>query len=278
MALRFKQLYFNKLLLFPLIFLSVLMSAQKKVELDIGYGSYMTDTVSKEYIKRYNWRFNGYKINALKLHLKSNYPGFDTITLINTVLKDTIKLYTRLKPHEKYFLSCIIDYAYTKNNDYILINGPNLKKYPDNYNDIAELNDLIFKRIENGTVQFKGKKLPKNSKIIGTYGYNSGTSAGVRITNRITSFKLEPFSSGIEVFPSYQVIIGNYKNLTDSETKILQKKYETICYLETTNKFKYDQACQITKQFQKFYIRLFENENVLIIYNYKNNKIDLKLR
>jgi len=263
-----------------LVFATYFLNAQNKIKLSIDYFNLQPEIdenfndikINYDSIKNiYVWLFNDSLINYQKnnfINLKTNYPEFDKITMINKIKKDTFILYSLMKPNIKYTAQCEITY------NYVSLFGNNGTKYPDNVKLNFEAYDSLFKKIELGTVQFNGRNIPKSINIVGIYGHNVGLSTGVKIENKLSDFKLLPFCAGLNPNATKQVIIGEYTKANNEILDSLYQKYNTVFYLINSNDMKFEEQIPIIIQNikHKFYIRVFNNENVIIEYNYLTNK------
>jgi hypothetical protein len=258
-----------------LLLITSTLSAQNKIKLNIEYfntqPSDFNDEINVDSINNiYEWYFNDSLISSGEtVELKTNYPQFDKLVLVNKVKPDTTIVYSILKSNESFGVLCDIKF------DYISLLGNNSNKYPSDVKDLdISVYDSLFRKIEYGTIQFAGKNIPKKTNMIGTYGYNIGTSTGVKIENTKTNFQLLPFSAGMNPGTTKQVIIGKYEEIDSEVSDSLYQKYETVYYLLNSNETVWEQRKTIMlKEIKyKFYIRLFDNENVIIEYDYKTNK------
>lgn len=253
-------------------------NAQPNIKLNIKYFNSqpdgMYDEINIDSIKNiYSWYFNDSIISSTNLNeLRTNYPQFDKLVLVNKERLDTTIIYSILKPTQ--YFEIYLDIKF----DGLSLDGNTAKKYPSSIENLDENEyDSLFRIIEYGTIQFLGKNIPSEFNLIGTYGSNLGTSTGVKVENKKTKFQLLPFHFGYNPNATIEVIIGEYEKIENEVADSLHQKYETVYYLLNSNQTDWTQqkAVKLIKTKHKFYIRLFNNENVIIEYNYLTNKYTL---
>jgi hypothetical protein len=254
----------NRLII--IIFVSILnngvaFSQEIVRECVITFGKRISSEHFKQKGSNYKWVFNGqeFKADTGFVHLNPNYPEFDTLIFeykhphygisIDTIL-------TRLKPNEKYMftIGCCDSYF-------------NIVQLDNDYNPKSNEKDSLnycFKTIVNGYVRFMLTGYNEADTLIGLYTDYAGMVEGkVIINNKKTEY--------------FKANKGYYT--TNIDNIVVAKLIGSPKYLITEdnmidwNGTGSDGLLTLAKQ----RIALLYNEKVTAYYNYKTDKLTIKI-
>ncbi len=227
----------------------------------VSFGKRISSDHFKSRGWNYKWIFNGQSFNANtnKIHLTAHYPNFDTLIFIYNHphfgnRNDTIL--TRFKPKSsyKFTIGCCDSYF-------------NIVKLDENLNECTIGKDSIlycFPTIVNGNVRFKLIKFNKKDTLIGLYTDFAGMVEGkILKNNKFTKyFKASKgyFTTNIDNIVVAE-FIGSPKYLISENNMI------------DWNGIGSDGLLIHAEQS----IVLLHNEKVTAFYNYKTDKLIIKI-
>lgn len=209
----------------------------------------------------WKWEINNKELSFEKdsINVVSNFPKFDTVyfQISDTIVKELIL--TRFRPGRTYQLNyniCCQYFDFRDKANSELYKNLNEGEYLDTVNSI-----------ESGTVQFVIKNYYGNDPVIGLYGdIFAPFSSGVQIHNDELSQKATAFVTGYSGFV-HHIVIG--KAIIESDSLYSDD--------ETTNRIMLgdDKIAQFTEQLFSIRFRFLNQENLVVIYDYKENKVEL---
>ena len=96
----------------------------------------------------------------------------------------------------------------------------------------------------------------------------------MKIGKKKTDFQLLPFSTGMNPGTTKQIIIGEYEDMLNETADSLYQNNHTVYFLinSKNSNWELNKPVNIKNILLTFNLRLFDNENVIIKYDYKTNK------